>query len=264
MSERQRLQPVNTSGWAIGFGNLLRKELSAWWRFPSWLIQAVIWLAIINGMVGLILWMAPAEATASTDAVEVFFGISGIAASIGIIIVMQGAIMDERLSGTLEWLLSKPVARPAVILTKLLANAIGALLIMVVLQGAVAYLQFTLAGKSLSVAAFITGLGLLYLYLLFFLALTLLMGVVFKHRGAVFGIPIGLVFGYQIILGILPGLAPYTPWALIMPVSMELNGMAAMVALGAPLPTISPVIATLALIAIMIGLAIWRFEQMEF
>jgi ABC-2 type transport system permease protein len=277
MASGAQLQRINGTGWRIGFGNLLRKENSDWLSVRSFLIQAAIWLAIINGVVAAVLWTVPqmaaeareaglamTPAQAVPEALQVFFIMGAMATGVGAIIGMQGAIMDEKLSGTLEWLLSKPIARPAVILSKFLANALGALVIMVLLQGAVAYLQFRLAGGSVDLLAFGGGLAILYLYILFYLALTLLLGVVFKSRGGVIGLPLLLVFGYQIVNGIAPEVVTYTPWALTMPVGGGLTGMAGAVAAGGSLSTPLPIIITAILIVAMLGLAIWRFEKAEF
>jgi len=56
------------------------------------------------------------------------------------IIIAQDAIIGERQSGTAAWVLSKPVSRPAFILSKLVAGAIGLLVTGIVIQGVVAYI----------------------------------------------------------------------------------------------------------------------------
>lgn len=277
MGQAQKLQRLNQTGWRVGFGNLLRKEAGEWWRTRTWIVHVVIWLAIINGITALFLWSAPqamadepepmftTAAEAVPEAVDLYFGISGIAVAIGVIIVMQGAILDEKKSGTLEWVLSKPAARPAVILTKLVANAFGVLVIMVLLQGGIAYAQFVAAGAPPDALHFLGGMGLLALYVLFYLTLTLMLGVMFKSRGAVLGLGMLFVFSYQIVSGVLPGVTPFMPWGLVMPVSLEINeGLASMLALGQPLPTVMPVIATAVWIVVMLGVAIWQFEKTEF
>ena len=69
----------------------------------------------------------------------VFFAVAGIALPIGAIIMGQEEVLDEKRSGTAAWILSKPVSRVAFILAKVTANAIGILIIMVLLEGALAY-----------------------------------------------------------------------------------------------------------------------------
>ena len=69
----------------------------------------------------------------------VFFAVAGMALPIGAIIMGQEEVLDEKQSGTAAWILSKPVSRVAFILAKVTANAIGILIIMVLLEGALAY-----------------------------------------------------------------------------------------------------------------------------
>ena len=272
MAQAQQLQRLNQKGWRVGFGNLLRKESSEWWGTRTWLVHAAIWLAILNGLLAAILWRVPAEASdlpanaaaAIPGGGGVFLGVGGLATAIGIIIVAQGAIMDEKKSGTLEWVLSKPVARPAVILAKLLANAFSAIVIMVVLQGAVAYVQFALKGTPPDALLYLGGLGLLALHILFYLTLTLTLGVLLKNRGAVLGLCIAFLFSYQFVGGLAPAIVPYMPWGLMLPASPEIQGLAPMLATGQALPTLTPIYATVVWIIVMVGVAIWRFDKTEF
>ncbi len=270
------LQPVQERGWLTGFGNLLRRENASWWRTRTWWVHAIIWLAIINGVLAALLWTVPSGPEGGTaqqqlpaeqrvpEAVEVFMIIGGMATAVGVSIVAQGAIIDERQSGTLEWILSKPVSRTAVLLAKLIALGVGALAIMVALQGLVAYLQMMLAGHAPTALPFIGGLGLVGLNLVFYLALTLMLGVLFSNRGPVIGIPLGLIFGYQIILGLAPWLAQITPYGLVVPTGPDNTGMAALLAQGGTPPSTLPIFATMLWIILFVGVAVWRFERLEF
>lgn len=276
MAQAQQLQRLNQTGWRVGFGNLLRKENGEWWGTRKWLVHALTWFAIINGLVGTVLWLAPqtiedepdapfsTPAQAVPDAMEIFFGLGGLATAVGVTIVMQGAIMDEKKSGTLEWILSKPVARPAVILTKWLAKGAGAIAVMVLLQGAIAYTQFALTGAPPDALRFIGGMGLLALHLLFYVTLTLMLGVVLNGRGPVIGLPLLFLFGYQLVAGMAPGIATWMPWGLVMTISPEIRGLAQMMVHGEALPTVLPIVATVGWIVVMLGVAIWRFDRTEF
>ncbi len=280
MVSESKLQRINERGWRVGLANLLRKENGEWWGTRTWLVQAVIWLAIINGLLAMILWVAPAQSRQAAEAgraaqeltgrqaaiegVEVFFMIGAMATAVGISIVMQGAIMDEKQSGTLAWVLSKPVARPAVIIAKLVANSIGALAILILLQGAVAFAQLRLAGSDVAPGPFLLALGILGLHLLFYLTLTLMLGVLFNNRGPVIAISLLLVFGYQILLGIAPGLHQITPYGLVVQAGPNNPALTLLIARGDPVPSLLPVAATVVWIAIFIGVALWRFERQEF
>jgi ABC-2 type transport system permease protein len=187
---------------------------------------------------------------------------AGMAVPVGVTIIGQGLILDEKRSGTLEWVLSKPASRTAVIISKLIANAIGIVVVLVALQGVIAFIQLTLKGSPPGVLSFIGGMSLVALNALFYLALTVMLGVLFDNRGAVIGIAMLLIFGYQIIVGIAPWLMEVTPYGLVaqgqtMPLAVQL-------AEGQPLTLVTPILATIAWIAAFIAIAIWRFRKEEF
>src|SRR6185503_8108480 len=53
------LRPMQPAGWASGLGNLLRNELRPWMSTRFGLIQAAVWLFVVNGFLALPLWIAP-------------------------------------------------------------------------------------------------------------------------------------------------------------------------------------------------------------
>ena len=63
-----------------------------------------------------------------------------IIGAIGGVILVQGALVGEKRSGTAAWVLSKPISRPAFFLAKLIANAIGTLVTITLAQGLIGYL----------------------------------------------------------------------------------------------------------------------------
>ena len=77
----------------------------------------------------------------ATNARPAFLMIAALAAPIAAISLAQDSILGERHSGTAAWVLSKPLRRPAFILAKLVAHGLGLLVAWVVLPGALAYLQ---------------------------------------------------------------------------------------------------------------------------
>jgi ABC-2 type transport system permease protein len=125
MASNSVLQPVTARGWRAGFNNLFRKENRDWWGTRSWLVQAIIWTAILIGMLATVLF---AE-TKGSDSLElqgglwvtgliIFFAVGGIALSVGVIIMGQEEVLDEKRSGTAAWILSKPVSRVAFIIDR--------------------------------------------------------------------------------------------------------------------------------------------------
>src|SRR5512135_2116426 len=90
MASNSVLQPVTARGWRAGFNNLFRKENRDWWGTRSWLVQAIIWAAILIGILATVLF-APMENDASllllggkaTLGVTIFFAVGGTALPIG-------------------------------------------------------------------------------------------------------------------------------------------------------------------------------------
>ena len=271
MSANATFQAVNEQGWRRGFSNLLRHENSTWWRTRRWWINTLIWLVVINGILLAMLSSSSEETSALektpeqvlTEARTVFVVMAGMFGTIGVIIAIQGSIIDEKKSGTAAWILSKPASRPAFILAKLVANVFALFVILLLVQGVVAYLQLTIySGSTLPLIPFVSGMALLGLHMLFYLSLTLMLGTVFHDRGPVIGIPIGVLFSAMFLMGFLGQMAYLTPW-MIIPAG-NTQGLAIEAMLGQPLTTTTPIWATLVWIAIFVGVALWRFEREEF
>jgi ABC-2 type transport system permease protein len=271
MSTNVQFQVINEQGWRRGFANLLRHENAIWWRSRRWWINILIWLVLINGM--LLAMLASSgelnEALSRTpeqiaaEARTVFAVMAGMFGTIGVVIALQGSIIDEKKTGTAAWIMSKPVSRPAFILAKLVANIIALFVIMLLLQGVVAYIQLSLfSGEAIEVMPLIGGMALLGLHMLFYLSLTLMLGTLFSDRGPVIGIPIGFLFAAMFIMGYLGDLAYITPWMIIP--SGSFQGLAIEAMLGQPLSSATPILATAVWSIVFVGIALWRFGREEF
>lgn len=252
-----------TRGWRGGLRNLLRAEMGKWFNTNMWWVQSLIWIVVINGVLGGILWSE--ESVDIFEAAALFSLFAGLFPSIAVIIIMQDAIVGEKESGTAEWVLSKPLSRSAFVLAKLIANLVGVLVTMVLLFSLVVYIQISIAsGGFLDVIDFLGGLGVIYLVQVFYLTLTLMLGTFFKHRGPVIGIPLALALGQQMIFGILPFLTEVLPWTLVVPYGdIELPFAAAIIRGEMPY-SMNPFYAALIFSVLFIALSLWRFEKEEF
>lgn len=247
-----------------GFWNLLARENKVWWRSRRWLLQTLVGVAGLGGFLAFALFALPGmvEATGETmdtleAGVQIFFGLGAFALAIDVIILTQDMIIGEKESGIAEWVLSKPVSRPAYILAKLLANSLGILVTLILLPGIVAYLLFMLAGAEIPAPNFVGAMGLLTLHTLFYLALSLMMGVVADSQGTLLAVTLGSVLGGSILVDFIGRAAFVTPWLL--------GNIAVGIAQRVSLPAIMwvPVAATALLTVIAIVVAIWRFEKAE-
>jgi ABC-2 type transport system permease protein len=275
LAARQGLLPARGHGWLAGFSNMLAKEMGEWFRTRRWLWQVLIWLIVIDGFVALLLFILPALASfmpalkptaemalgglpPEVGGVSMYFTMVMMAGIIGVIILAQDEIIQEKQSGTAAWIISKPAARPAFILTKLLSNTIGASVFIVALPGLVVLVETYLAAhRVVPLLPFLAGAGVCLLALVFYISLVILLGVLFESRGSVLGIAFGLMLGGMILRNFIP------PLLYILPLSMDSIALA--VVQGMPLPPIfvSQLIATTVLSLVFILVALQRFQQTE-
>jgi ABC-type transport system involved in multi-copper enzyme maturation permease subunit len=261
------LLPSRSRGWRMGLGNMLGKELSAWYRTRRWWVQGLVALLLMNATLALNMKDSRQVINAGLN----FFATAAFLVPIAAISLAQDSILGERHSGTAAWVLTKPLRRPAFILAKLIAHGLGLLLAWVVLPGVVSYIQITTAAKGqlpLSASGWAQAMGLYYLNLLFYLTLALMLATVFNGRGPVLGIALFVAWigPMQIIAGpitqYVPWLNTIMPWGLLMNVGHEAP-LAGYLALGQSLPTIVPIIATILWCVLFVGVAIWRFRREE-
>jgi ABC-2 type transport system permease protein len=265
MAANSMFEPVRRKGWFLGFENMLRKENRLWWGTRRWLWQALLWLIIMNGMLVLMQFVLPTmtpddgDATGIPNGIEVLFNMGITFLSLGAIVLCQGMVVDEKTSGTGEWVLSKPLSRPAFLLAKLVGNGLGILAVLVFLQSAVAYgLIWLKEGSPYPIGSFIMGVGLLSVHVLFYIALTMMVGVFVQNRGLVLAIPLGFLLMGGMLVGMIGDAAFVLPW----PVA---NILPALVS-GVDLPPIAilPFIMTGFWTVLFIAVSLWKFEQIEF
>jgi ABC-2 type transport system permease protein len=268
MSKTDAIPLFDQSGRMRGFANLLSKENGLWWRTRKWWVQSLVWTLISNGIIALILWVIPAfEPSESvpplSEILQVFISIHTAAATIGVIVIVQGAIVGEKKSGTAEWILSNPVSRTDFILSKLLGNALGIMVIILIMQFSVGYFQISVRyGGPLPLTPFVKAMGLTGLILFFYLALTLMLGTFFSGRGPVIGISIAVLVAQEPLGGLLSHWLPWLPW--VLPESVM--GLVGTVILEQPLPEkwFIPILSTVILSILFILVAIERFKREEF
>ncbi len=250
-----------------GFGNLLAKELGDWFGTRRWIVQAVLWVAIINGLMAFILFvvpsMDPSEQVSSEETMalglSLYFNFVALFGSIGMIILAQDEIIQEKQTGTAAWILSKPVTRSAFVLTKLLSNLVGGLVFVTGITSVVAYVEIYLRSQqALQPLPFLMGIGIILLTLFFYLALVIMLGTFFEQRGAVLGIAVAVLLGGSIASQFTPLVSYFLP--------VKMADIALVVMQGQPLPVIavSQLVVTAALSLVFTLAALWRFGSEEF
>lgn len=264
MAGNSAMQLVKERGWRRGLGSMLKSELSRWWKTRMWWVQCLIWVGILGFILGAILFSST-DAPQSEEVGVVYVGLAGLFPAIGVVIIMQGVVVGEKKSGTAAWALSKPITRPAFILSKVIANGLGVLVTMVIVPSVLAYtLSAIRTGTSWNLPRFLAALSVIFLSHFFFLSLTLMLGTLFNSRGPVIGIALALLLMQQNLIGWQPFLGKILPWKLVLPLGEQLDAVAPCLLLG--LHNYSPaLIVVIALESLMfIGIGLWRFDREEF
>lgn len=257
-------------GWQRGLDNFLRAELAAWFGTRTWLTHLLIWVGMIDGilLVTLLSLRSEAGAASSLEATEtgvmLYSIFTGLFAAVGVVIIMQDAIVGEKLSGTAAWVLSKPMSRAAFVLTKLFGNMAGILVMMVLIPGLVAYVLISQlgAGEWLPLLPFLGAMGSLAVALIFFQTFTLMLGTLFSGRGAVIGLGLAFLFGQQFLVQMLPLLLSVLPIGIFLPRDSVPTITSALI-LGQPLPSLSPLLWSAGLSVLFVLIGLWRFERTE-
>ncbi len=249
------LVPCRQSGWKMGLANMLTKENHGWWRTRRWWVQVLLWSVLFN--------LGSARDLRTGEAVNFLF-VAGLALPVAAILLGQEAILGERHAGTAAWVFSKPLRRPAFLLAKTTAYALGFLVTGVLLPGGIAYLQIVAGGNASSLLpGFAASLGLVYLNLFFYLTLALMLGTLFRGHGPVMGIPLFILFLWMIPDSV--WLAEFMPWRLAIATGNHaLPALHGYLLSGQPLPTVVPIIATAMWCMLFTGVAFWRIRREEF
>ena len=268
MKTKTGLQVTQVKGWRLGLKNLLSRENSKWWRTSRWWVQSLLWMVITNGVLLLLLFLLPfISATFEgvnpedlediPDGITAFFSLATISMPIGVVILLQGSIIDEKTLGTAEWVLSKPVSRTAFVVAKLIAHSLGILVTYVLLQSAIAFGLISISQDNpIPLLGFIKGASLLALALFFYLTLTLMLEVLFDKRTGVLGVALGAALGGALLVNLFPGLALVTPFAFPNMIPLIIQGT---------YPTgfqfLLPLISTGIMSLVFLTVAIWRFNH---
>lgn len=176
-----------------GFGGLLRGELSRW-AGRRGLFHLIGWTVLIQGQLYL-------EASGAWSAYGAFWGFDLVVhllwlfPTLGAIAVSQGLIGEERVWGTVGWVMARPVSRPAFVVAKVVGTAAPLILLAVVLQGALAYVWLPgvdpdrgFAAATPDLGRYAVVLGVLSLLVVLFVALAVALGTVFHQRAVVAGV----------------------------------------------------------------------------
>jgi hypothetical protein len=141
---------------------------------------------------------------------------------------------------------------------------VGVLVCMIIIPGFVFFLElYFISGISLNLFDLTLGVLVLWIYLIYYLSLTHMLGAFFNHRAPVIGTSLALVFGQQMLFGIMPGLARILPWTMAIPINNTPNSISGALISGQALPDLMPFYVALISIVIFNAIGLWRFNRQE-
>jgi ABC-2 type transport system permease protein len=265
MSGNEAFELRNETDWRRGFSNMFRSGLARWFKTKTWWIHCLIWGGISAFIIGAVAF-TPTPPPAM-ELITIAFIITGLFPAVGVIIIMQDAIVGEKREGTAAWVLSKPLTRPAFVLSKVIANSIGVVVTMIIVPFSIVLSIIYITKNSVLVPLGIfEAMGVIFISHFFFLSLTLMLGTFFNGRAPVVGIPLAILFLQQQLIGLVPSLAYVLPWSLVVPLTENTNALTALLITGTPVQSfhliLLSIIALESILFLSIGL--FRFNREEF
>jgi len=259
MNQDKQFIQVKETEWWNRFKNILYVELGDFWKSKSWIWMTLLWVGIGNGISALT-YLSGADVD-NIALVNIFFLFVGFFPPIATILVMQDSIVGEQRSGTILWILSKPISRQSFIFAKWLGNSINLLVCIVIIPGTIGYFEFSLFfGDWLSIVSYLAAMGLLTIYHLFFIGFTLFLGTIMESPGAVAAPPMVFNFAQQFFQSI-----PFANH--VLPITFFLNqpknSIILSVIIGETPSTILPIFSTSIFVILFIFLAIWKFNKLD-
>ena len=259
-----QFQMVEERGWRRGLGNLMQGELSNWFKSSRWWKHIILWLVIVN--VFMVIFVYAATQDENMDLLMMYGIFGGMFVALGAMIIVQGAFVGEKRSGTAAWVLSKPVTRTAFVVSRLVGNTIGVLVTAVLVPGVLVYVTLGVISDLgwLPPLDFLAGLGAIALSTFFWLTLTLMAGTFFESVAGVIAVPLVVFFAAWFLPSLLPFLMYVSPVILFVGPGEEYLAVSQSLMSGqAPFSWI-PVIATVILSIVFVAVAIYRFNRQEF
>lgn len=251
------------SALTAGFANQLTRESAMWWATRRWWVQTTVWGVLVNALLAVMLWVIPdlegpsgqAHMSVAESAAQ-FTGMAATLTSIATVVLSQGLLVDERRSGVLEWMLSKPMERTALLAAKLVGHAIALVAVLVIAPWAGVLLLLSLADGSLwQLGRWAGATALVAALVIFHLALVLLLSVVTWSRPVILAVPLAGILGADLATAIVPDLASALPWTLAR--------LAGPVLVDGSLPSVGPMLSITVLTTAFLLAGAWWFEHEE-
>lgn len=257
-------QQQSNEFWRRSFFNLLQRELNQWLpNHRKFWFSILIWTIVTYIVSGI--WFQSNQDVAPPSYTSTISGWLFVSSMRGVF-SLQGIISEEKLTGTLAWILSKPVPRSAFYLAKLISQMIVTFVISVLVQG----IFFSLTSlQNANQPGFLLTSLFLALIIWFYQSLITMLDVIIGSKVAKMAIPVALILIGNFFTFIQPNqdidvmafLGHILPWGIN--ARMLKNDLAMLAATGQHLTNIIPVVATVLWIPIFSIIGIWRLNSQE-
>ena len=250
-----------------GFGALLRKELLEQWRTTRLPIVVIVFLLvglsspllarftpdILKAVGGNQFQIVVPTPTAGDAYDQLAKNLGEFGALIAVLLAM-GSVATEKERGTAAFILVKPVSRAAFLLSKLAAIA-ATLGVATMIGGAGAWFYTLVLFEPLPVGGFVAAMGLQWLALVAYAAITFLGSTLTRSALAAAGLGVAAFIGLG-ILSIVPAIGTYLPTGLGAPARALALGQGSVDAVG-------PSAASIGLVAGLVVVSWLAFRRQE-
>lgn len=264
MSGNEAFEMTSGSGWSRGLENMLNSGLARWFKTRTWWTNCLIWGGLIGGIISAVAFNP--QRPPYPDLLMIFTVFVGLFPAVGVVIMMQDALVGEKREGTAAWVLSKPVTRQAFVLSKAIANSLGVLATMVIVPCLIGYIIISTAYKVyIDPLGWLGLIAVVFISDFYFLSLTLMLGTFFNNRAPVIGIPLAILFLQQNLINYLPFLRFIFPWNLVVPLGNTPPLVFSLIQRTSIQPEHLILFGViLAQEILFISLGLWRFNREEF
>jgi ABC-2 type transport system permease protein len=242
----------------LGFGTVLRKELTEWFKGPKALI--VTGVSVVGAI---FMTVIPFVVKATNQAAEsgpgqtqmlltmdpttnVLLGWTGGTVALIAVVATMALMSAERDRGTLAWSLTNPVSPMSIISAKFIAAMLVFSATAIILPLAVSIGLATVVYGGLPDLSIVGTFALLYLTLpAFYIALTVGLGTAIKSTAGVAGVAFAVMFVPQVIGGLVPVVTNLSP--------TSIGNWAMLVAKGQPASMLTPIGWAISMIVLVLG-----------
>lgn len=193
----------------------------------------------------------------AVDAFSQYFKNLSQIGALAVILLSMGIVSEEKAKGTLHLILTKPLSRSSVILSKFIAQS--ALVTFSVSMGAAACYFYTLVlFKQGNLSLFAQSVVLYEAYYVLLIAITLLFSTLFSNQIAAAGLSLIFFFGLTILPAINQAMAEYSPYVLTVIADNILKKTEVFSKSGWPLVAS----AALAIAALLLSCSIFNYQEL--